>query len=30
LRTRSTLAEHIAVPGLHRWPLLPQLDAKVA
>jgi RNA polymerase sigma-70 factor (ECF subfamily) len=30
LRSSSTFAEPIAVPRLHRWPLLRQLDAKVA
>jgi RNA polymerase sigma-70 factor (ECF subfamily) len=29
VRTRSNVGEPIAVPR-HRWPLLPQLDAKVA
>jgi RNA polymerase sigma-70 factor (ECF subfamily) len=29
LRTSSTLAEPIAVPRLHRWPLLPELAAEV-
>jgi hypothetical protein len=29
-RTGSTLAEPSTVPGRHRWPLLPDLDAKVA